>query len=69
MEDHMRDREHVQWRKSSRSGAGNACVEVANLSNSDRAVRDSKDRFGPALRFTASQWAVFTAGIHAEQFD
>lgn len=65
----MRDREHVQWRTSSRSGAGNACVEVAGLSGGDRAVRDSKDRSGPVLRFTASEWAVFTTGVRAGEFD
>lgn len=65
----MREREHVQWRKSSRSGAGNACVEVADLSDGDRAVRDSKDRSGPVLRFTASEWTIFTAGVSAGEFD
>lgn len=65
----MRDREHVQWRTSSRSGAGNACVEVTDLSDGDLAVRDSKDRSGPALRFTASGWAVFTTGVRAGEFD
>lgn len=65
----MRDREHLPWRKSSRSGAGNACLEAANLTNGQHAVRDSKDPSGPVLRFTTPEWAVFTTGIRTEEFD
>lgn len=65
----MRDLHHAQWRKSSRSGAGNACIEVADLTNGDRAVRDSKDRSSPVLRFTAAQWAAFTTGVRTSEFD
>lgn len=61
----MRAPHHAQWRKSSRSGAGNACVEIAELTNGDRAVRDSKDRSSPVLRFTAAQWTAFTTGVRA----
>ena len=45
----MRDLDHAQWRKSRRSGAGNACVEVAALADGSRAIRDSKDPSGPVL--------------------
>lgn len=65
----MRDRHHAQWRKSSRSGAGNACVEVAELTGGDRAVRDSKDQSSPVLRFTATQWAAFITGLRASDSD
>jgi Domain of unknown function (DUF397) len=41
----------TRWRKSSRSGSGNACVEIRNDLN---AVRDSKFPDGPAL----------TVGLH-----
>ncbi|MFC6886180.1 MULTISPECIES: DUF397 domain-containing protein [Actinomadura] len=37
------------WRKSSHSGSGDQCVEVASLSGGLRAVRDSKDPDGPAI--------------------
>lgn len=64
----MRDLSDVRWKKSSRSGAGNNCVEIAAL-DSGRAVRDSKDPTGPALRFTAAGWSAFTAGVRSGDFD
>lgn len=57
------------WRKSRRSGTnGTECVEVAAA---DRrvAVRDSKDRSGPVLAFTADGWTPFTAAVKAGRFD
>lgn len=61
--------DHLTWHKSSYSnGSGGACVEVADLDTS-LAVRDSKNPTGPALRFTAAQWSVFTTGIKAGEFD
>jgi hypothetical protein len=65
----MHDRRDAQWRKSSRSGAGNACVEVTGLTGGDRAIRDSKDQSSPVLRFTAAQWTAFTTGLRASEFD
>ena len=50
------------WRKSSYSGSnGGECVEVAAA----RAVlvRDTADRSGPMLTFTAEAWRAFTATI------
>ncbi|WP_131742030.1 DUF397 domain-containing protein [Actinomadura roseirufa] len=44
------------WRKSSHSGSGDQCVEVASLSSELRAVRDSKDPNGPALVLTPAAW-------------
>ncbi|TCO56565.1 DUF397 domain-containing protein [Actinocrispum wychmicini] len=46
------------WRKSSHSGAGNDCVEIA-LVVTGAAVRDSKNPDGPRLRFADKQWASF----------
>ncbi|MGH3797674.1 MAG: DUF397 domain-containing protein [Pseudonocardiaceae bacterium] len=57
------------WRKSSYSQGEGACVEVADLSDGHRAVRDSKDPSGPALVFTPGEWAAFTAGIRDGEFD
>ncbi|MGW4562160.1 DUF397 domain-containing protein [Streptomyces sp. NPDC004561] len=51
------------WRKSSYSGdTGGQCVEVANLTP-DIAVRDSKDRQGPALLFPAAAWTAFLESV------
>jgi hypothetical protein len=59
-----------EWYKSSySSGQGGACIEVADLDGGGRAVRDSKDRNGGHLTFTATEWAAFTAGVRAGEFD
>jgi hypothetical protein len=55
------------WRKSSRSES-NGCVEIAFL-NGQIAVRDSKDRSGPMLRFSHNEWEAFLAGVRAGEFD
>lgn len=65
----MDDLTHAVWRKSSRSGGGNECVEIAGLADGARAVRDSKDPTGPALRFTPAAWAAFTASVRTGEFD
>jgi hypothetical protein len=65
----MRDLSDMRWKKSSRSGAGNNCVEVADLPADGHAVRDSKNPTGPALMFPAAVWAAFTAGVRAGEFD
>lgn len=57
------------WRKSIRSGGGNAsCVEVADLVAAV-AVRDSKDPSGPALAFARRSWSVFAEQVKAGAFD
>lgn len=48
------------WRKSRQSKSGN-CVEVA----SGVAVRDTQDREGPVLKFSAAKWRAFTAALKA----
>ncbi len=65
----MRDLSDVRWKKPSRSGAFNNCVEVAGLDGGGRAVRDSKHPGGPALMVTATEWVAFTTGIRAGEFD
>ena len=51
------------WRKSSYSGDnGGECVEVASAEAV--LVRDTTDRNGPVLTFTADAWRSFTALGH-----
>ena len=62
--------DRAQWRKSSYSGSnGGGCVEVARNLPGAVAVRDSKDPDGPKLAFSPGEWAAFTAGVKAGQFD
>ena len=50
------------WRTSSYSGSnGGECVEVATAGTV--LVRDTADRGGPVLTFTAEAWRAFTATI------
>ncbi|MFF0610194.1 DUF397 domain-containing protein [Nocardia tengchongensis] len=51
----------AEWFKSSRSGGGQECVEIAFLHRGGVGVRDSKDPGGPALVFTGEQWDRFLA--------
>jgi hypothetical protein len=53
----------LNWRKSSRSGNnGGDCVEVADAA-SVVLVRDTRDRDGRTLAFTARTWASFTRSL------
>ena len=47
--------EAADWRSPARSMADGNCVEVA----SGVAVRDTKDREGPVLKFSADGWRAF----------
>jgi hypothetical protein len=59
----MLDLSRVHWRKSSLSANVN-CVEVAFLDGARHvAVRDSKDRQGPVLVFTAAEWQEFLSRV------
>jgi hypothetical protein len=57
------------WRKSSYSANGANCVEVASNLPGVVAVRDSKDRHGPALVFAPDEWRAFVAGVRGNEFD
>jgi hypothetical protein len=63
----MVDLTSAQWRKSSRSG-DNGCVEVAFIEG-QVAVRDSKDKSGPILMFTAHEWTAFISGTIDGEFN
>lgn len=62
------DSDGLRWRKSTRSAANGACVEIAELTGAV-AVRDSKDPNGPRLRFDLTAWRDFVAGVQAGAFD
>jgi Domain of unknown function (DUF397) len=53
----------MAWRKSSASSVNGNCVEVATLSAGRMAVRDSKDKNGPILRFSRDEWHQFMSEI------
>jgi hypothetical protein len=60
----------LNWHKSTFSGQGNSCVEVADLPGNGRAVRDSKlGDDSPVLTFNAAEWDAFTRGVGAGEFD
>ena len=64
------DLTNAEWRKSSFSGGnGGGCVEVARNLSGVVAVRDSKDREGPALVVTPDEWRDFLDGVRAAEFD
>ena len=61
------------WRKSSYSGDGNSCVELAGArprsghAGPTIGVRDSKrDGRGPVLEFSVSAWRVFVNRIKSD---
>ncbi|CAM4132237.1 DUF397 domain-containing protein [Nocardia ninae] len=58
----------AKWFTSSHSGGGQDCVEVA-FHGGIVGVRDSKNPTGPALVFTPSEWAAFTAGVVEGEFN
>ncbi|MGI5218499.1 DUF397 domain-containing protein [Nocardia sp. CA-290969] len=59
----------VRWFKSSHSGGGNDCVEVAHLGGGMVGVRDSKNPSGPALVFAPAQWDAFLTETTARAFE
>jgi hypothetical protein len=61
------DLSRAAWRKSTRS-SNNGCVEVG-LVDDQIAVRDSKDRQGPVLFFTAHEWEAFLGGARDGEFE
>jgi hypothetical protein len=56
------DREDFDWRKASYSNANNSCVEVANAVRVVK-VRDTTDRDGATLDFTAEAWQAFVTSL------
>lgn len=59
----MEDTIDPRWRKSTRSsGNGGACVEVGDQVHGVL-VRDTTDRDGGTLAFTAGAWMSFTESL------
>lgn len=69
------DLSHVTWRKSSHSGNGSDCVEVAvtevprGSASRSVLVRDSKNPSGAVLAFAPVEWNAFIKGIKNGKFD
>ncbi|MFC3894715.1 DUF397 domain-containing protein [Lentzea rhizosphaerae] len=54
----------LRWIRSSYSGGGGeACVEFAVDLQKTVLVRDSKDRSGPQLGFSALAWSAFVVTV------
>jgi uncharacterized protein DUF397 len=59
----------LNWRTSSFTDNG-TCVEVADLPDGGRLVRDTKlGDASPVLQYTAAEWRAFVAGVKAGEFD
>ncbi|MBO2455127.1 DUF397 domain-containing protein [Actinomadura barringtoniae] len=56
------------WRTSRHSDGSGNCVEVAGAGDGI-AVRDSKDRVGPYLEFSTSEWAAFLGDARKGAYD
>jgi hypothetical protein len=56
-------------RTSSHSALYDGCVEVEGLPEGWVAVRDTKDREGPVLRYNPTEWQAFLDGVRGGEFD
>lgn len=63
------DLRDATWHKSRYSGEEQGCVETAFLVDGRVAVRDSKDRSGPALIYAHTEWTAFISGAKDGEFD
>ncbi|MBD0673901.1 DUF397 domain-containing protein [Streptomyces sp. CBMA156] len=58
----------LNWVKSSHSGGGGNCVEVA-AGGHLYYIRDSKDPYGPSLAVTPQAYAGFLLAVATGEFD
>jgi len=61
------DLSRATWRKSTYSNGGGECVEVADLEDGTRALRDSKKPGNGMLIFGSEAWTSFVAEIKSGQ--
>ncbi|MFC0862242.1 DUF397 domain-containing protein [Sphaerimonospora cavernae] len=64
----MTDLSNANWKKSTLSGDGQSCVEVA-ITDTVIGVRDTKDREGGTLVFNRDEWRAFLGGVRNGEFD
>jgi hypothetical protein len=57
----MEDRD-MNWRKATYSNGGENCIEVA-ADPHGLVVRDTQDRTGPVINFSADAWQAFTGSL------
>jgi len=57
------------WRKATRSGPADHCVEVATSTDRLVGVRDSKNPNGGILVFSPDAWTDFVEGVRGGEFD
>ncbi len=58
----------ARWRKSSYSGAGNDCVELA-VATVGAAVRDSKNPEVGHVSFATTEWSAFLGAVKEGRLD
>jgi hypothetical protein len=58
----------ARWRKSSRSGAGNDCVELV-VARIGAAVRDSKNPEAGHVAFATTGWGAFMGVVKEGRLD